>query len=108
MARKSLAASALGLILSALAGCGTMVNATSARMPFGGVAVDGCIAVYGVKTTCGLCEKDPELPGPPGSLLLGGLAVLDLPFSLVADITTLPLVLYHKYLDVHDDESLKE
>ena len=104
MTRKLLAVCGATLALWTLAGCGTLVNATGAREPFGGVTLDGCLATYPVATACGLWEREPELPGPPASLLLACLATLDLPLSAVADMA----VLCAKSLDANDSDPPKE
>jgi uncharacterized protein YceK len=81
-------------MISLLVGCGTLVNVAGGGegTPYGGTKFDAAACSAGLAAGVGPSLPDQKFD-PPTSLGLGCYALVDLPFSIVADTLTLPITL---------------
>jgi uncharacterized protein YceK len=88
----------------AITGCATALN-LEAPTPavYGGVALDLAVGPGSLKAAAQPTQPPEQYYfSPPGNVLLGIMALLDLPFSAAADTATLPVTLMAALKKLHD------
>ena len=94
MATRAVAAGVAALLVSALCGCGTVLNLQGESQVYGGARNDaragaGCLA-QGLGLTR---AEEHDKFSPQVNLAIGACALVDLPFSALADTLTLPVTI---------------